>query len=213
MANQCATCSRTSTPDGIPLMRCARYKSTYYCDRECQRADFQSHKFRCEVIAMIQDMPAGTLPPGTEIQLGATTSVGDVMKYSPENIKDQFILRDVASIALAKLPSTAFYLNILRPWLEDSDANKDVHLGPMLDREARTQVADVFLKHSSFFEDSFEKTLALVGGFHAIEEMKVPGGNRLCGKTMTVNQSTKEQILVHMPDLWKEDYRIDRRDI
>jgi mitochondrial splicing suppressor protein 51 len=43
----CATCSRTRSIDGRPLQYCAKCHETQYCSRECQKADWKSHKKVC----------------------------------------------------------------------------------------------------------------------------------------------------------------------
>ena len=56
----------------------------------------------------------------------------------------------------------------------------------MLYSSAYGKVWTIFRKHSSCFNDAFKNSLALVGGFDAVEKMNVAGGNRFCGKTMTI---------------------------
>ena len=41
---QCRTCQK----NGDNLFRCSKCKDVYYCDQECQRKDWVSHKSYCK---------------------------------------------------------------------------------------------------------------------------------------------------------------------
>ncbi|MCJ1309878.1 hypothetical protein MMC25_003539 [Agyrium rufum] len=43
----CATCKRSETELPTPLKRCAKCHGTSYCSRECQKADWKTHKKQC----------------------------------------------------------------------------------------------------------------------------------------------------------------------
>ncbi|EED16617.1 MYND domain protein, putative [Talaromyces stipitatus ATCC 10500] len=43
----CAGCKKSSTSLSQPLKCCARCKETLYCSRECQTADWKTHKKSC----------------------------------------------------------------------------------------------------------------------------------------------------------------------
>ncbi|KAH6642478.1 hypothetical protein C7974DRAFT_103042 [Boeremia exigua] len=44
----CAHCAKTAEAAGLPnLQACARCKTTVYCDRTCQKADYKAHKPAC----------------------------------------------------------------------------------------------------------------------------------------------------------------------
>jgi hypothetical protein len=45
--NRCRHCKKVETLGGAKLMRCQRCKSTYYCNRACQLADWKKHKKLC----------------------------------------------------------------------------------------------------------------------------------------------------------------------
>jgi splicing suppressor protein 51 len=51
MANErktCAHCKTTAEARGLPsLQACARCKTALYCGRDCQKADYKSHKKFC----------------------------------------------------------------------------------------------------------------------------------------------------------------------
>jgi hypothetical protein len=114
-------------------------------------------------------------------------TVGDIMKYSAGNIDKEFIKRDPAGVALAKDQDAICNIHIERTWLADNDTNKQAIIGPMLYRKAYKKVKKIWNDHSSSLQDTFDKSLALVGGFDAIEKINVAGGNRFCGKTMVVS--------------------------
>lgn len=44
----CATCGKTERKDGAKLLNCARCMKVKYCSRECQRADWKTHKGACK---------------------------------------------------------------------------------------------------------------------------------------------------------------------
>ncbi|PLB45814.1 putative MYND domain protein [Aspergillus steynii IBT 23096] len=50
-ANTCNIC--TTTSDDRPLKRCAKCRTQWYCSRECQKADWKSHKRICSKIAAL----------------------------------------------------------------------------------------------------------------------------------------------------------------
>jgi len=56
MTKSCHHCNKSDSSDAFQasLMKCARCKITFYCSKECQRADWKLHKGTC--------MPAGTKP-------------------------------------------------------------------------------------------------------------------------------------------------------
>jgi hypothetical protein len=56
----------------------------------------------------------------------------------------------------------------------------------MLYREAYRKVKKIWYDRYGAVNDSFEKSLAVVGGFDGIEKINVPGGNRFSGKTLVV---------------------------
>jgi hypothetical protein len=43
---RCANCEK-GEPDGIQMSKCSRCKVVYYCNRDCQMADWKMHKKRC----------------------------------------------------------------------------------------------------------------------------------------------------------------------
>jgi hypothetical protein len=48
--NMCGHCEKRETLDGTKLMKCQRCKVAYYCNRECQVADWKGHKKMCKEI-------------------------------------------------------------------------------------------------------------------------------------------------------------------
>eukprot|EP00106_Octopus_bimaculoides_P013080 XP_014780522.1 PREDICTED: ankyrin repeat and MYND domain-containing protein 2-like [Octopus bimaculoides] len=46
--NLCETCFRTN----IPLKKCSKCKTTYYCSTDCQKYDWSTHKSNCKVPEM-----------------------------------------------------------------------------------------------------------------------------------------------------------------
>ncbi|KAK4889777.1 hypothetical protein LTR27_011489 [Elasticomyces elasticus] len=58
---KCDQCKKTSGPS----KRCAKCKTTAYCNRECQAAHWKTHKRECAIIAQIR-YPAGQ-SPGSEV--------------------------------------------------------------------------------------------------------------------------------------------------
>ncbi|CAG8949895.1 hypothetical protein HYFRA_00004223 [Hymenoscyphus fraxineus] len=48
--NYCASCNKTTTPNNAPLLKCSGCKSTFYCERSCQKTDYKYHKHLCKKI-------------------------------------------------------------------------------------------------------------------------------------------------------------------
>lgn len=46
--NTCHMCHKEGGKGGSPLMVCAGCRKTFYCSRECQRADWPKHKSQCK---------------------------------------------------------------------------------------------------------------------------------------------------------------------
>jgi len=46
----CASCQSTQAGRANPLKQCAKCKKAYYCSRECQKADWKSHKPVCRAV-------------------------------------------------------------------------------------------------------------------------------------------------------------------
>ncbi|OEU21565.1 hypothetical protein FRACYDRAFT_235189 [Fragilariopsis cylindrus CCMP1102] len=49
----CVKCGAKRKPDGGTVMKCTRCKSTSYCSRVCQKADWASHKHFCKAVESI----------------------------------------------------------------------------------------------------------------------------------------------------------------
>ena len=49
-AEACRVCRRSKKADGSGLLNCARCSRVKYCSRECQRADWKSHKGTCKAV-------------------------------------------------------------------------------------------------------------------------------------------------------------------
>jgi hypothetical protein len=47
----CGHCDKIEKPQGTKLMKCQRCKLAYYCNRECQVANWKSHKKMCKAIS------------------------------------------------------------------------------------------------------------------------------------------------------------------
>ena len=43
----CANCSKVQEDGATPLQRCARCRTTHYCSKDCQKADWKNHKKNC----------------------------------------------------------------------------------------------------------------------------------------------------------------------
>jgi hypothetical protein len=43
----CRGCSKEATPGGPTLLKCGKCKAAFYCNRECQMADWKRHKKEC----------------------------------------------------------------------------------------------------------------------------------------------------------------------
>jgi hypothetical protein len=52
VVKRCCNCEKTETQmDGALLMKCQRCKVVYYCSKECQVADWKSHKEKCKALS------------------------------------------------------------------------------------------------------------------------------------------------------------------
>lgn len=75
-ALKCANCAKTESDSGINLKRCAKCQ-TYYCSRECQKADWKEHKKVCGINAT----PASASnSPHTNSPLSTSASAGQPLK-------------------------------------------------------------------------------------------------------------------------------------
>jgi hypothetical protein len=71
----CQHCAKRETPlDNAKLMTCQRCKVTYYCNRECQVADWKSHKKQCTVLSS-----------GGESRSTSKTSIAAIWAFLKEN--------------------------------------------------------------------------------------------------------------------------------
>lgn len=68
----CSHCGKQSA-EGLKLSVCSRCKSASYCSRECQLADFPSHKKPCKVAAECLEFAKQELPQKSEQKLVART--------------------------------------------------------------------------------------------------------------------------------------------
>lgn len=50
LENACANCKKPQSELSIPLKRCAKCQNMQYCSRECQLADWKSHKKNCTAL-------------------------------------------------------------------------------------------------------------------------------------------------------------------
>lgn len=58
MGTECANCGHPGA-----TKRCGRCKTTYYCQKECQRSDYKAHKRVCAQLATgVRRAPAGDDP-------------------------------------------------------------------------------------------------------------------------------------------------------
>jgi splicing suppressor protein 51 len=67
---KCAKCAKTSTESGIDLKRCAKCRTTPYCSRECQKADWKAHKKICASNAANSSTASTNTPPSTSATAG-----------------------------------------------------------------------------------------------------------------------------------------------
>ncbi|KAK3710703.1 hypothetical protein LTR37_010122 [Vermiconidia calcicola] len=44
----CATCSKAGATNGSPLQKCGGCRTTFYCSKDCQKADWKSHRTSCK---------------------------------------------------------------------------------------------------------------------------------------------------------------------
>lgn len=46
---RCNKCAKTKSEHGVNLKRCAKCKNPHYCSRDCQKADWKTHKKSCSM--------------------------------------------------------------------------------------------------------------------------------------------------------------------
>ena len=86
----CAKCHKTQ-PD-IPLKRCANCLNQWYCNRDCQKADWKAHKAFC---ASSQQSNAQKKPQATTNFDAMPKVAGDFFKgICPDNYLHQFSEKD-----------------------------------------------------------------------------------------------------------------------
>lgn len=93
----CTTCSKNPS-DSSPLKFCAGCKATAYCSRECQRADWKTHKKTCSGASTNNPKPSNssssfpfqthTIDPST---LQSTLAGDDLHTMSPEALYGHLI--------------------------------------------------------------------------------------------------------------------------
>jgi len=75
-ARRCTNCAQ-APPAGLKLSICGKCKSTLYCSRECQTADWASHKPACLVMRKLKGGAAGLdLSPRDYAQAGEALEAG-----------------------------------------------------------------------------------------------------------------------------------------
>ena len=69
---RCGTCSKTEEELGAALLKCAKCHSVRYCNKECQRKDWKTHKHCCGKPKSVPDTP---LPNGKTLfdMIGGST--------------------------------------------------------------------------------------------------------------------------------------------
>ncbi|KAH8175800.1 MYND finger domain-containing protein [Sarocladium implicatum] len=80
MATACASCTKSDTEAG--LKRCAKCQTTYYCSRDCQKADWKVHKKIC----------------GKQAGQGGSSSSASGVKVSPPKGLEQPIAKPFSKL-------------------------------------------------------------------------------------------------------------------
>ncbi|CAD6577525.1 MAG: hypothetical protein ASARMPREDX12_008386 [Alectoria sarmentosa] len=88
----CAKCHKTQAEVSLPLKRCAKCQNQWYCSRDCQKADWKSHKAFC---ASSQQTNAQNKPQATTNFDAMPKVAGDFFKgICPDNYLHRFSEKD-----------------------------------------------------------------------------------------------------------------------
>jgi hypothetical protein len=85
--NRCCAGCKAAPSATVKLQRCTRCMSVEYCSKECQRAQWRSHKPNCQARSL--DLPPGvsrTLPSKQSLKAGLNGGFRDVTVQEPKNV-------------------------------------------------------------------------------------------------------------------------------
>ncbi|KAI5925405.1 hypothetical protein F4810DRAFT_708791 [Camillea tinctor] len=110
--SQCSTCKKA--PPAVNLKHCAKCSTTLYCSRDCQKADWKSHKKVCSK----QQGAPGTTPSATPRGLDQTVA----RPFS--RLDNGTWLHDRPEIDVYRLLIDAYRLRVADDGSGDSDASR-----------------------------------------------------------------------------------------
>lgn len=76
----CATCTKTIGTNDKPLLRCSGCKSISYCNKDCQKADWKTHKKTCS----FQPKPKPSSPFSSADSIKSMLGINFTTKYALE---------------------------------------------------------------------------------------------------------------------------------
>jgi hypothetical protein len=118
VVKECHHCEKTETQmDGALLMKCQRCKVTYYCSKDCQVADWRSHKEWCKAQASRKESRSAVKTSQMTTNAFLTSNYFDIVKEVYKKSKEFKVPKEELLVEIDFYGDAPALRNEIKVWL------------------------------------------------------------------------------------------------